>query len=79
MAVRYWNERDKQYLKYVDVVYLGSVLWITLDVEDKQQFQFNIEEAIQRTYMNVNTQIFGSVFSFWTETLRLEPKVALKP
>ena len=79
MAVRYWNEKDKQYLKYVDVVYLGSVLWITLDVEDKQQFQFNIEEAIQRTYMNVNTQIFGSVFSFWTETLRLEPKVALKP
>ena len=79
MAVRYWNEKDKQQLKYVDVVYLGSVLWITLDVEDKQQFQFNIEEAIQRTYMNVNTQIFGSVFSFWTETLRLEPKVALKP
>ena len=79
MAVRYWNEKDKQYLKYVDVVYLGSVLQITLDVEDKQQFQFNIEEAIQRTYMNVNTQIFGSVFSFWTETLRLEPKVALKP
>lgn len=38
MAVRYWNEKDKQYLKYVDVVYLGSVLWITLDVEDKQQF-----------------------------------------